>query len=473
MLRTSIVLSALAAVALFARASTADEVEPIPDCPNLWKNEPVVILDTSGATLLGPVHENLIVYSSGLVAYSRAAGHHVSKEVRTTQISRAEVGQLVRDLRDAGAMHACDQAILFLDVPMKSLTVLNAGSNASAHTVNYWAASRTTRRSTTSSGTSRPSSSRPSTRPPTGGRFSTRRERGPRGPRSLALQRRSRVASVRTVQRGRTVHVRLRSGTCQPRACPGHGSERNPAPRPRGAVPSHARGGTVRLRSATVRDPPRFGRSGFPALPRRSPRASDRDASSSPAPGPVRPRTRRRPARRSPAGPYRPIQEKVMLRSSLIVSALAAAALFAGSTSADEVEPAPSCVNLLRNEPVLVFDVTGSTLAGPVHENLIVYSSGFVAFSRAESFSQAMAVRTGHVSPDEVARLLRDLADSGAGVGCDQAIVVTDVPMKSLTTLAAGTNARAHTINYFGGEPFYEAIDEIVGDFRAQVFPID
>ena len=128
-------------------------------CPNTMHIEPIVIYNVSGATLLGPEQFQMTIYSNGLASFTRFAGGGLQQGdlqqtgpegagpgeppstigiATTVNLSINEANQLASDLRRAGAQTLCDQEVYVTDVPLQTLTILEARSDAIAHTFSYW-----------------------------------------------------------------------------------------------------------------------------------------------------------------------------------------------------------------------------------------------------------------------------------------------------------------------------------------------
>ena len=142
-----------------AHVDQAPEPDTRYGCPNTMDVEPIVMLNVSGSTLLGPVQYNLIVYSNGQTMFIRSEGFPTGGGgdsgldgsdpqqllspvpvalVQNLMLSEIEVDQLVADLRRAGAQTLCDQEVQVTDVPLQTLTILEARADAVAHTFSYW-----------------------------------------------------------------------------------------------------------------------------------------------------------------------------------------------------------------------------------------------------------------------------------------------------------------------------------------------
>ncbi len=106
------------------------------------KMEPVLIHDVVGGTLAGTIHTHLTVYNNGFVTVAKfhdpvLSGGGPEKDVLTAALEPAEVQQLQKDLRQAGAYALPDQPLIGTDVPLSTLTVLRGGTDAVAHTYSY------------------------------------------------------------------------------------------------------------------------------------------------------------------------------------------------------------------------------------------------------------------------------------------------------------------------------------------------
>lgn len=130
----------------------------------------------------------------------------------------------------------------------------------------------------------------------------------------------------------------------------------------------------------------------------------------------------------------------------------------------------------IAREPVLIFDQTGGTLVGPVHQNLIVYSDGLMAYSLANNVvipggGEFIDARIAF-HPD-VDQLIKDLGAAGAGTLQDGGFFVVDAPVNTVSFFRSpGTNARGNTFSYFGGTE-YAATSEIIFDTINSFFPLE
>lgn len=144
----------LAATALMAFLPALPEANDqigiaAPCAGNAIKMEPVVNVDVTGSTLVGPTHFRFTAYNNGLVTVSRASligianessGSFPFADADTIIVSPGAIDQLSKDLRAAGAFSLCDQNISTADIPLTTVTVFRGATNAMAHTYSYWAA---------------------------------------------------------------------------------------------------------------------------------------------------------------------------------------------------------------------------------------------------------------------------------------------------------------------------------------------
>ena len=141
-----------------------------------------------------------------------------------------------------------------------------------------------------------------------------------------------------------------------------------------------------------------------------------------------------------------------MIRPKLALSTLATAAGLVLSFGAPrgDYALASDCPDVLGGGPILVYDVSGSTLLGPLHRHLAVYDDGHASYSAAGGLpgAQPEAVFT-YVGEKAAAQLLADLRAAGAFQLCDAQLLVSDVPLTTVTVLTPGTDARAHSFSYW------------------------
>ena len=135
------------------------------------------------------------------------------------------------------------------------------------------------------------------------------------------------------------------------------------------------------------------------------------------------------------------------------------------------VPQAGGCNEVFRNEPIVVFNMSGAILAGHIEESLIVYNTGHVVHARAAEFEPEPTVEMAYVPLLELRAFFQDLVALGAGGACDQDLVVTETPLRTLTMLRGQRDSFSHTFSYYGEQSPYVEIDERIFDFLAATFP--
>jgi hypothetical protein len=132
-----------------------------------------------------------------------------------------------------------------------------------------------------------------------------------------------------------------------------------------------------------------------------------------------------------------------------------------------------ACANLVAHEPIVVYEVTGYTVAGQlVDRSLAVYGDGLARISAAEDGGGAGRARIAYLSPATAASLQRDLASAGAFTLCDDPFPVADMPMSTLTVLRGATDAKARTYSWWWAQQTpYEPAEQVLASFIAAHFP--
>jgi hypothetical protein len=137
----------------------------------------------------------------------------------------------------------------------------------------------------------------------------------------------------------------------------------------------------------------------------------------------------------------------------------------AASSPADAEAAQGTACNVWNHEPLVAFDVTGATLAGPLDESLIVYSDGTV-----KHFSQSQGIsKVTFVPPVQARALAADLLAAGAFTLCDQPLAGSDIPLQTLTVFRGAQNAAAHTFNWWSDDAPYDVPHQILASFIAQL----
>jgi hypothetical protein len=137
--------------------------------------------------------------------------------------------------------------------------------------------------------------------------------------------------------------------------------------------------------------------------------------------------------------------------------------------AADVVFP-NTCENKIVHEPVLVYELAGSTLIAQIDKTLYVYADGSLKLAVAEADSLGFCLRA-KTDPKVVFNLQQALVQAGVLVLCDDPRNVTDVPLNTLTYLRGTQDARAHTFSYWLGDGEYAQVDALLQNFIVEQFP--
>ena len=160
-----------------------------------------------------------------------------------------------------------------------------------------------------------------------------------------------------------------------------------------------------------------------------------------------------------------------MKRSTLIGSLVTLPLVLAVSSgTARSVEPS-GCANIWLHEPLLVYDVSGATFAGPIDMSLSVYSSGLVKISSASDLPGLGRADIANVTPAEARALAVELRSLGAHSLCDVPVSGADIPLKTLTVFGLGTDTFAHTFSWFNVDADTGTIQQRLEEFISDTFP--
>jgi hypothetical protein len=151
----------------------------------------------------------------------------------------------------------------------------------------------------------------------------------------------------------------------------------------------------------------------------------------------------------------------------VLLAALAATPLLAPAAPA----PQSSCPNTWFHEPLVVYDITGATFAGPLDLHLVVHGNGIAKLSSSTHGAGPGKARTEYLAPADARNLAIQLAALGGMTLCDEPNLVVDVPLKTLTLLRGTTDAPAHTFSWYDTVGPYQAIEQAMNDFIAKHFP--
>lgn len=154
------------------------------------------------------------------------------------------------------------------------------------------------------------------------------------------------------------------------------------------------------------------------------------------------------------------------MRTSTLLGAglLAAALTLPGQALPDgDVQP----YDPIPMYPVVVYDVSGATLAGPVSRNLVIYSNGHVQLSQAAGVASLPWAFASHLSQAELQRVIDALRPWSHLL--DEQPQVADVPLQTLTTIGPQGNARS--VSWYIGHQGHDHIENIVDGLLEEKFP--
>ncbi len=151
----------------------------------------------------------------------------------------------------------------------------------------------------------------------------------------------------------------------------------------------------------------------------------------------------------------------------IAAACVALVALFPSSGSSSSAPaPAGTC-DIWVHEPLVAYDISGDTFAGPYDESLHVYNDGVV---KHFSFTQGKAAVV-FVTPQEAAKLARDLFLAGAFTLCDDPSAGADIPLQTLTLYRGVPDGLTHTVNWWVDDPPYSTVRQILDTFIATHIP--
>jgi hypothetical protein len=164
-----------------------------------------------------------------------------------------------------------------------------------------------------------------------------------------------------------------------------------------------------------------------------------------------------------------------MIRSKLAIFTLAAPSFLAlAAAPRGELASVQDCPDLLQATPIVTFDVSGFTLAGPLHTHLVVYDNGLAALSSAGGFpgSGDGTAEFEFLPPADALGLLSDLRAAHAFELCDDTTQVADLPLTTVTVMTPGSDSKAHSFSYWiPSSPRHHEVAQTIADFIDRSFP--
>ena len=127
----------------------------------------------------------------------------------------------------------------------------------------------------------------------------------------------------------------------------------------------------------------------------------------------------------------------------------------------------------INRQPVLLYELSGITLLGPVTQTVVAYSSGDITMSQMIGHSNPPSVIRAQMSVVSLESFL--VAMYGAGVAGlqDQEFSVTDAPLRTVTVLSPGTDAIAHSFSYYIPDGDYAGVSELLRRFVEELAPLE
>lgn len=139
-------------------------------------------------------------------------------------------------------------------------------------------------------------------------------------------------------------------------------------------------------------------------------------------------------------------------------------------TPAAAVPPAP-CANTIVHEPLVLFDINGSTIGGPIDVCLTVYNDGQARLSSTGQFGLPSQAQLAFPGTQATTGLLLDLSALGAGGLCDTFSGASDVPISTLTVFRNATTPRNHTFSWDTPDGAHGPVQQRLMDFMQATFP--
>ncbi len=138
-MKRSFLLLASAALLIPAALTLASfRATPQAPCANVFAHEPLVIYEVNGFTFGGFLDQFLIVYSDGSARLSRGTLDGTGTSTRLAHVGQDEAINLARNLVLLGARDRCDDPSIISDLPLSTLTVIGATTDARSHTYSWY-----------------------------------------------------------------------------------------------------------------------------------------------------------------------------------------------------------------------------------------------------------------------------------------------------------------------------------------------
>lgn len=129
--------------------------------------------------------------------------------------------------------------------------------------------------------------------------------------------------------------------------------------------------------------------------------------------------------------------------------------------------------NWIDCEPLVFYDVNGSTLLGARRLHFSAYSDGTVTLAEYGPTFDEPRIVVRSLNTLVVEALLKDLVDAGAYTLTDSPVQAQDVPMSSVTVFGPSQagKSQAFTFNYYPVGGPWDAVDDVLTKFIHWYFP--
>jgi len=116
---------------------------------------------------------------------------------------------------------------------------------------------------------------------------------------------------------------------------------------------------------------------------------------------------------------------------------------------APQIGSVTNCLNVIPHEPMVVYEVTGGTFAGPTDMSFVMYTDGSLRLSSTTANEGLGFAKTASINSELADQVLAELVANGAAKLCDSTISVTDTPLSTLTIFLGTTQAAAHSHSWW------------------------
>jgi hypothetical protein len=160
-----------------------------------------------------------------------------------------------------------------------------------------------------------------------------------------------------------------------------------------------------------------------------------------------------------------------MFRSTAVVVALSILPWLQPSHGPVSAAAAPGCVDVFPHHPIVVYEISGGTLAGPLDQELLVYGDGSARLSSSTANFGAGSSQLTFVGDAAAAALITSLSQNGAFQLCDVPDQVSDMPLSTLTVMRGNTDSRVHTYSWFlAPQGQHATVEQILQSFISAHF---